>query len=537
MRGRTNSRTSVSDLLDRRLALLDQPAHRAVLARRLHGIERESLRVDPRGHLAMTPHPAALGAALTHPSITTDYSEALIELITGTHASHESLLGELRDIHRFVYGELDGELLWSQSMPCGLPPEKDIPIAWFGTSNIGMLKHVYRRGLAYRYGKAMQCIAGIHFNFSFSEELWPLLADAGEPAGISDKDRQSARYVGLIRNFNRYSWLLMYLFGASPALAVDFLQGRPHRLEQLDAQTLYLPHATSLRMSDLGYQNKAQAGLKPCYNDLSTYVARLYEAVSTPWPEYEKIGTVRDGEWVQLNTNILQIENEYYSSIRPKRVARSGERPLRALAERGVQYVEVRCMDIDPFLPVGMDETTSRFLDAFLLYCTLQESPLFGDGGHCRLSANNFLTVVKQGRQPGLTLNRDGKEIGLRAWADELLDRIAACADLLDRVHGETGYAASVAAQRAKVEAPEQTPSARVLEALRASGMTFQAFMLETSRQHAEHFRAQPCTGEQLAGFRALADRSLAEQRELERVQTGDFGEFVAAYQAGLLGK
>ena len=527
----------MSDLLDRRLALLDQPAHRAVLARRLHGIERESLRVDPRGHLAMTPHPAALGAALTHPSITTDYSEALIELITGTHVGHESLLAELRDIHRFVHGELGGELLWNQSMPCGLPPEKDIPIAWFGTSNIGMLKHVYRRGLAYRYGKAMQCIAGIHYNFSFAEEFWPLLAGPGESAGLSDQDRQSARYVALIRNFNRYSWLLMYLFGASPALSVDFLRGRPHQLRQLDERTLYLPYATSLRMSDLGYQNKAQAGLTPCYNDLSTYVARLYEAVSTPWPEYEKIGTIRDGQWVQLNTNILQIENEYYSSIRPKRVARSGERPLRALAERGVQYVEVRCMDVDPFLPVGMDETTSRFLDAFLLYCALQDSPLFGDGGHCTRSANNFLTVVKQGRQPGLTLNREDREIGLRAWADELLERIGACADLLDGVHGETGYAASVAAQRAKVETPELTPSARVLEALKTSGMSFQAFMLEQSRRHADHFRSQPCTGEELARFRRLADTSLAEQRELERVQTGDFGEFVAAYQAGLLGK
>jgi len=527
----------VSDLLDSRLALLDQPAHRAVLARRLHGIEKESLRVDAEGHLAMTPHPAGLGAALTHSSITTDYSEALIELITATHAGHESLLGELRDIHRFVYSELDREMLWNQSMPCGLPPEKDIPIAWFGSSNIGMLKHVYRRGLAYRYGKAMQCIAGIHYNFSFAEDFWPLLADPGEPAGMSSKDRQSAKYVALIRNFNRYSWLLMYLFGASPALSVDFLQGRAHQLERLDDSTLYLPYATSLRMSDLGYQNKAQAGLKPCYNDLSTYVARLYEAVSTPWPEYEKIGTVRDGQWVQLNTNILQIENEYYSSIRPKRVARSGERPLRALAERGVQYVEVRCMDIDPFQPVGIDETTSRFLDAFLLYCTLEDSPLFAEGGHCSRSADNFLTVVKRGRQPGLKLNRDGKEIALRAWATELLDRIADCAGLLDRVHGETGYSASIAPQRAKIEAPELTPSARVLESLRTSGMTFQAFMRELSRGHAEHFRSQPCTGEQLAQFRRLAAESLAEQHELERVQTGDFGEFVAAYQAGLLGR
>ena len=524
----------MSDLLDSRLALLDQPAHREVLGRRLHGIEKESLRVDGEGRLALTPHPAGLGAALTHSSITTDYSEALLELITAPHTGHEPLLEELRDIHRFVYGEIGSEVLWNQSMPCGLPPEKDIPIAWFGSSNIGMLKHVYRRGLAYRYCKAMQCIAGIHYNFSFDEAFWPLVPEAGEPPDMSRQDRQSARYVALIRNFNRYSWLLMYLFGASPALSEDFLQGRPHELERLDERTLYLPYATSLRMSDLGYQNKAQAGLKPCYNDLPTYLARLYEAVSTPWPEYEKFGTIRDGEWVQLNTNILQIENEYYSSIRPKRVARTGERPLRALAERGVQYVEVRCMDIDPFLPVGIDETTSRFLDAFLLYCALEDSPLFPEGGHCSRSANNFLTVVKRGREPGLQLNRDGKPIALKTWAMELLDRITACAALLDRVHGETGYSASIAPQRAKVEAPELTPSARVLEALRSSGMTFQAFMFELSRRHAEYFRGNPCSGELLAKFRRLAEQSHAEQQALEREQTGDFAEFVAAYQAGL---
>src|SRR5690606_26352031 len=114
-------------------------------------------RVDEQGHLALTPHPVALGSALTNPRITTDYSEALLELITGTHNSTESLLAELDDIHRFVATHLDIELVRNQSMPAWLPDEADIPGAWYGTSNTGMLKHVYRRGLAERYGKAMQC--------------------------------------------------------------------------------------------------------------------------------------------------------------------------------------------------------------------------------------------------------------------------------------------------------------------------------------------------------------------------------------------
>ncbi len=525
----------MSDLLDSRLALLDQPAHRVLLSQSLHGIERETLRVDARGKLALTPHPAALGAALTHASVTTDYSESLLEFITGTHMRHEALLGELIDIHRFVYGELGDEILWNQSMPCQLPAEADIPIARYGSSNTGMLKHVYRRGLAYRYGKAMQCIAGIHYNFSFDEALWSVLAEPGESA-LSEQDRQSARYVALIRNFSRYSWLLMYLFGASPALSANFLQGRPHQLDQLDTDTLYLPYATSLRMSDLGYQNKAQAGLKPCYNDLSTYVARLYEAVSQPWPEYEKLGTVRDGEWIQLNTNVLQIENEYYSSIRPKRVARRGERPLRALATRGIQYVEVRCLDIDPFLPVGIDETTSRFLDAFLLFCALEDSPSFPEGGHCSRSTNNFMTVVKEGRRPGLQLNRDGRFTGLLEWGGELLDRIQACATLLDKAHGETGYSEAVRHQTEKLKHAELTPSARVLEQLRERKMSFQDFSMQTSLQHADEFRNNPCTPAQEEMFRRLATESLAEQQQLEQSQTGDFAAFVADYQASLMG-
>ncbi|HAW40186.1 MAG TPA: glutamate--cysteine ligase, partial [Pseudomonas sp.] len=314
----------MSALLTHRLALLAKAPHLPLLNQCLHGIERECLRVDAHGHLAMTPHPIALGSALTHPQITTDYSEALLEFITGTDQDPRNTLAELEAIHRFTYAKLGDEYLWSPSMPCPLPSEADIPIAEYGSSNIGRLKHVYRQGLALRYGKTMQCIAGIHYNFSLPEALWPVLqADDGDTR--SERDYRSARYIGLIRNFRRYSWLLMYLFGASPALDAGFLRGRPHQLEALDADTLYLPYATSLRMSDLGYQNNAQAGLTPCYDDLSSYTESLYRAVSTPYAPYEAMG-IKDaaGNWQQLNTNVLQIENEYYSNIRPKRVTATG---------------------------------------------------------------------------------------------------------------------------------------------------------------------------------------------------------------------
>ncbi|MGH8354120.1 MAG: glutamate--cysteine ligase [Pseudomonas sp.] len=524
----------MSDLLSRRLALLGERANLSLLSQCLHGIERECLRVDADGQLALTPHPAVLGSALTHPQITTDYSEALLEFITPAEADPAATLDDLEKIHRFAASQLDGEYLWSPSMPCPLPGEEQIPIARYGDSLVGRLKYVYRKGLALRYGKTMQCIAGIHYNFSLPEALWPLLKEAeGDPQ--NDRDYQSARYIALIRNFRRYSWLLMYLFGASPALDAGFLRGRPHHLQKLDEHTLYLPYATSLRMSDLGYQNNAQAGLTPCYNSLDSYLASLRQAVATPYPPYAEIGTKRDGEWLQLNTNVLQIENEYYSSIRPKRVTYTGERPLQALMARGVQYVEVRCLDINPFLPLGIDLSEARFLDAFVLFCALQDSPPL-TGEECRGCTENFLKVVKDGRRPGLHLQRAGQQIELQLWAEELLERIQQIATLLDRSYAGTAHAEALAAQRAKLEDPALTPSAQVLAQLRERGESFSQFALRQSRAHADYFRSQPLSTADQARFEELARTSLAEQAELERTQVGDFDTFVGAYQASILG-
>ncbi|MFC0711494.1 glutamate--cysteine ligase [Azorhizophilus paspali] len=524
----------MSELFSRRLALLGEPANQSLLRHCLHGIERECLRVDATGELARTPHPAALGSALTHPYITTDYSEALLEFITPAETDSAATLAALERVHRFAYAKLDGEYLWSPSMPCPLPAEEDIPIARYGNSHIGRLKHVYRKGLALRYGRTMQCIAGIHYNFSLPEELWSLLQRA-EGDVCSVRDFQSERYIALIRNFRRYSWLLMYLFGASPALDKSFLRGYPHHLQELDAETLYLPWATSLRMSDLGYHNNAQADLTPCYNDLASYTDSLRRAVSTPYAPYAAIGAQRDGEWLQLNTNVLQIENEYYSIIRPKRVTASGERPIQALVARGVQYVEVRCLDIDPFLPLGIDLDEARFLDAFLLFCALEDSPCL-TASECASCTGNFLKVVKEGRRPNLHLQRHGQPVPLAAWAGELLERLQPLAALFDRAYGGDGYEKALHAQQAKVAAPELTPSARLLATLRERGESFRAFALRQSLAHAESFRARPLGEEQRQAFEAEARASLAEQAELERRDTGSFDDFVAAYQASIQG-
>lgn len=521
----------MSELLNRRLSLLG--ANLTLLKQCLHGIERECLRVTDEGRLAQTPHPDALGSALTNEQITTDYSESLLEFITPALADPAKVLESLEQTHRFVYSKLGDEYLWSPSMPCTLPAEEDIPIAEYGSSNIGKLKHVYRKGLALRYGRTMQCIAGIHYNFSLPEALWPLLR-AAEGSSEPDRDYQSSAYIALIRNFRRYSWLLMYLFGASPALDKGFMRGRPHQLEELDAETLYLPYATSLRMSDLGYQSNAQAGLTPCYNNLASYTDSLRKAVGTPYPPYVEVGTHVDGEWVQLNTNILQIENEYYSNIRPKRVTYTGERPIQALTSRGVQYVEVRCLDINPFLPVGIDLTEARFLDAFLLFCALEESPQLGNA-ECGQCTSNFLAVVKEGRRPGLELQRNGQPVSLKVWASELIERIRQLAELLDQAEDTDAHSKALDAQQAKVDDASLTPSAQVLARMTEHDESFVQFSLRQSRIHAETFREQPLSQEQQQTYETLARESLARQAELEQEEVGDFDLFVGAYQASIL--
>ncbi|AWB35062.1 glutamate--cysteine ligase [Orrella marina] len=514
--------------LQKRLAAIEQSP--GLLSRCLRGLEKEGLRTSPTGHLAMTPHPVALGSALTHPHITTDYAESLLELITSTHSSVDSLLQAVEWVHRLTADGLGDELLWNHSMPAILPSEEDIPIAWYGESNTGMLKHVYRRGLAHRYGKTMQCIAGIHYNFSFDPDFWEHLDLEGESA----QTRASAGYVSLIRNFVRHSWLLMYLFGASPVLNKQFVRGKQTSLQELDSDTLYLPWATSLRMSDLGYQNKAQSTLKPCYNDLPTFLQRMYEAVATPWPEYQTMGTHQNGEWIQLNCNLLQIENEYYSTIRPKRTTGRGERPITALSERGIQYIEVRCLDIDPFEPAGISAHTARFMDAFLLFCALQSSPDFGEDGFCQESAENFSTVVKEGRKPGLELRQGGIPITLSGWAEQIFEGIRACATLLSEQTGDPLYLEALDYQHAKVLDISLTPSARVLETLKETHSSFHAFGLETSREYTLHFKRAGLTEAERKQAEQMRLASVQAQDEFEADRSVSFEEYVRQFHAAL---
>ncbi|WP_129141586.1 glutamate--cysteine ligase [Modicisalibacter coralii] len=523
---------NLSEQLVNAIARLKGPARQGQLGRLRRGIEKEGLRVDRQGMIAHTPHPRALGSKLTHPHITTDYSESLLEYITPVYCRPEDALTFLADLHRFSYRHLGDELLWPASMPGRLAGNDSVPIADYGRSNVGFMKHVYRKGLDVRYGRIMQSIAGVHYNVSLPEEVWPLLR---ELEGAEDKPLnayRSGRYFDLIRNFRRNSWLLLYLFGASPALDRSFLTGAvPDKLAAHARDTLVSPHATSLRMSDLGYQNKVQAQLKICFNSLSNYVGTLRHAITTPWPAYQRMGVNEGGDWRQLNANILQIENEYYSDIRPKRVARHDETPTQALEARGVEYIEVRCLDLNPFSPLGIDATQMRFLDTFLMWCLLSESPWIPDEECDRLD-DNRRAVVERGRDPGLALTIDGEQRRLADRGRTIFAELRGVAELLDVVEGGEAHVAALDALEPLLDTPERTPSGRLLRALEESGSEFVDHVLELASAQAERFRDEPVDPAREAWFRELSETSYQQQADIEAADRERFDDFLAAYFA-----
>jgi glutamate--cysteine ligase len=518
-------------LLKNRLSLLSADTDSGLLSGITRGIEKESLRVTPEGKLAHTPHPQALGSALTHPQITTDYSEALLEFITPPSSNADDVLQTLENIHRYTYRQIGDELLWANSMPCQLSGDSDIPVGQYGHSNVGQMKSIYRVGLGHRYGRLMQTIAGIHYNFSVPDELWQLL-QAQESPQQSLQDFKTENYFSLIRNFRRHFWLLLYLFGASPGVCRSFVRGREHHLQPFgsDDHSLYMPDATSLRMGDLGYQSKAQEQLVVCYNDLKSYVETLRQALVKPYPDYKTMGLKdSNGHYQQLSPHLLQIENEFYSTIRPKRVTHSGETPLWALWERGVEYIEVRCVDLNPFQPLGIDREQMDFLDTFLLTSLLSKSPPTDDQEYHNILENQH-RMVYQGRNPELML-RDGQdERSVQEWGRTLFKEMAPVAELLDSHHQSNRYSTMLTTLAKRLDNPELTPSARILKEMSDTGQTYFKVAMNYAKQHRDHFLSTELPKDIAEQYREMATQSLQQQQQVESEDQQPFDQFLADY-------
>jgi glutamate--cysteine ligase len=394
------------------------------------------------------------------------------------------------------------------------------------------MKTVYRRGLGYRYGRTMQVIAGVHFNYSFAHDFWAMYQ-------VLEGDKQrsqsfiSGSYMGLIRNMLRYGWLIPYLFGASPAVCKSFLHGKPSMLSSFNENTAYEPYATSLRMGDIGYTNnkESMAGIKANYDSLDAYVESLRCAIATPFDEYEKIGVKVDGQYRQLNANILQIENEYYSTVRPKQVLRDNEKPTNALEQRGIEYIEIRSIDVNAFDPLGINEEQLRFLEVFVLFCLLQESAALSPDEINEIDIN-LLQVAHFGRKPGITLSHDDGAESLKQWAGELLDAMQGVAQILDQAHECSSYSASLASQMACVVDPETTTSACMLHEMRQNKEGFFHFARRMSLQHYAYFHSLSLSPEKAHLFDQAAADSIKQQHRIEAQDTIDFDEYLRQYFA-----
>ncbi len=508
----------MNDVFKHRLDRLINNGQHNFLRGGLKGIEKESLRITRTGGIAQTPHPLSLGSALTHPYITTDYSEALLEFITPPFNETHATLKFLEDIHKFVYDSLGDELLWATSMPCGISGDKSIPIANYGSSNIGQMKHIYRRGLGFRYGRAMQVIAGIHFNYSVPESFWPIFQDLEQDSSNSQAFIANA-YFGLIRNLKRYGWLILYLFSASPAICKSFLHGRKglgSGFKEFDRYTLFAPYATSLRMSDIGYKSSNQANLNISYNNLDEYISSLTNAIETPHPDYKEIDDRCSGGYPQLNDNILQIENEYYSSVRPKQIAYSGEKPTLALQRRGVRYIELRSLDIGIFDPIGVKKETLYFIEALMLLCLIQDSPLNSTNEN-KCIKENILTVACRGREVNATIMlRGGESVALKQWALEICDCMQGICEILDDGNISKPYTTALESQIELIRNPEKTPSARILDEMTRSGESFAQFGLRIAEKYEHYFKNRKLNPALSEVFRNEAVTSMLRQRELE---------------------
>lgn len=495
-----------------------------------HGIERETLRINPNGGLAQSPHHEALGSALTHEYITTDFSESLLEFITPPEVSVKKTIAQLKDVHKFAVSNIGDERLWPMSMPCFIDSQDAIPIANYGSSNVGKMKTLYRVGLKNRYGSMMQAISGVHFNFSLPDEFWQQWLDktSGE---IATKEAISAAYFALIRNYRRFCWLIPYLYGASPALCGSFIKGKETNLpfKKLGSGTYYLPYATSLRMSDLGYTNSAQSGLNICYNQVDSYIASLRAAINQPSSTYQKYAGKKEGEYQQLNANVLQIENELYSPIRPKQPTKSLEKPSEALDRRGVSYIEVRALDVNPFSATGIEENQFYFLDVFLLYCVTRPSAMM-DAEQYHETEANLNAVVDRGRDPELMLVNEQQSVGLSKWAMQLFSEMQDVALVLDKANGTSDYSSALQLEKQKILDPSLTPSARILQQLisqQSDNGSFGLTLAEDYKQQLLDADYAFMDAEELAEH---ARQSIEKQHVIEQQDNTSFDDFLSSY-------
>ncbi len=484
----------------------------------LRGIERESLRVTQEGNISQNNHPKNLGSPLTSKDITTDFAEALVELITPTFESAEELFEHLNLLHKFLYSEMGEEILWNFSMPCAFQSEQEIKIAEYGKTNSGMLKHIYRKGLRLRYGSIMQSVSGIHYNFSISNQSWNALSKNPTQDFINNK------YLGAIRNIKRNFWFLLERLGASPIAHESYLFNREHSLEEHLEDDLFLPNATSLRMSEVGYQSSIQNELKISYNNLDEFIDAIIKGIKTPVQDFQDMGLF-DGNGIpqQISTGILQIENELYDIVRPKRSGPSGSRPATLLKEQGIEYLELRGIDINPFIPEGIDENKIKLLDVYIMHALISDSPEVSDTEIEEIRANQK-AMVESGRSKDIKLKRGGVDIPLLELKTVLHDELKQVASAMDEYC--PGYSNAVDSEMNI----DILPSERIMNEIKSQNISFQEYGLSQSKKIANNLRST--NSNDFSELKHNVEVSLKDLKNLQENVGTDINKYVELYNS-----
>ena len=481
------------------------------------GIEREALRVDSDFRISKKGHEYYFGSALCNSYLTTDFSESLLEIVTPAYHELGSLINFLEDSHHYVSKTLKEERLWPTSMPPHFDDEDEISIARYGKSNLAKFKTTYRQGLSQRYGRSMQAIAGLHFNYSLSDEIWNFI-DFSDSM-YSKRDLKDELYFGALRNIQRMNWIILYLFGASPIMSRNFIRNNLNEFKMhLDA--LYLPYATSLRMSNFGYQNTSQSNIHVSLNNIHEYVNDLLELTRTkriPTREKKKIEE-------QLNNNILQIEDEYYATSRPKSESISDIRPLSKLKKFGVDYIELRSLDIDPWASSGIENNTMKFLEAFILSAILSPSPKLSKYDYQEIK-NNDLLVATKGRKKGLNLKKSKKIIDLESWGIEILESMDPYFEIMNVSQNEREVYYD------QMRDPSLTKSGLFLSTILDQGIELREFSAELSEDH--HRKYLNILKDRNSSWAELENEkniSIDLQSKLERSSHESFQKYLKKY-------
>lgn len=488
------------------------------------GLEREGLRVNEKGQLSQKSHPVELGSALTNTNITTDFAENLLEFVTNVYHSPENLYEALDDIQAYTLENLGDELIWPDSMPPLISNVDDILIAQYGTSNAAKMKTLYRTGLSHRYGKMMQSIAGIHFNFSLSDDFFTeLQKTSGDTRSLADF--KSDRYLHLMRSVSRFGFLVPYFFGASPIMPNSFVSdNNNHQFKKFDDETVYIEESTSLRLSDIGYSNN-KCKFTVSFNTLSDYIADIQHAVLTPCDKVSHIPVKKDGEYLQINNHILQIENEYYASIRPKQVLKTGETLLSALKDRGIGYVELRSVDIMPTIATGISIETIRFLQAFLTTCLLSNADPLGNEEY-EQNQKNLALIAAKGRTKNLALNIQGNEYPLCDLLRFTLEWIRPVAVILGKEYSDT-----ITQLTPMIANSELTPSAKIINELRSSSIQYNDYCIAKAASFKNHYLIEKnLSDEKRHELQSLAQKSILRHKELEAEPQIDFDLYLHNY-------